>query len=104
MASQSLQSPKETEKKISDFFPDKNLVKAIALNLNGNSNLVTIDNHAYERESDMIILAAGVTPNMSLLHGTNITLGSSHAVSVDEKMRTNIRIYQLLVILQKVTL
>lgn len=52
--------------------------------------LVTVDNHAYERESDMIILAAGVTPNTSLLHGTNITLGSSHAVSVDEKMRTNI--------------
>ncbi|EAE8347035.1 dehydrogenase [Listeria monocytogenes] len=58
--------------------------------LDKEKRLAMIDNHEYERESDMIILAAGVTPNTSLLHETNIKVGSSRAVSVDEKMRTNI--------------
>lgn len=59
-------------------------------NTDKEKRLATIDNHKYKRESDMIILAAGVRPNTSLLHGTNINLGKSCAVSVDEKMRTNI--------------
>ncbi|MBC1814887.1 FAD-dependent oxidoreductase [Listeria seeligeri] len=49
-----------------------------------------VDNHHEERETDMVILAAGVEPNTNLIEGTGIKLGHSNAISVDEHMQTNI--------------
>ncbi|MBC1471955.1 FAD-dependent oxidoreductase [Listeria seeligeri] len=48
------------------------------------------DNHHEERETDMVILAAGVEPNTNLIEGTGIKLRHSNAISVDEHMQTNI--------------
>ncbi|MBC1734170.1 FAD-dependent oxidoreductase [Listeria seeligeri] len=49
-----------------------------------------VDNYHEERETDMVILAAGVEPNTNLIEGTGIKLGHSNAISVDEHMQTNI--------------
>lgn len=55
-----------------------------------NRILSVLDNHQEERETDMIILAAGVEPNTKLIEGTGIEIGNSNAISVDERMKTNI--------------
>ncbi|MBC1728454.1 FAD-dependent oxidoreductase [Listeria seeligeri] len=55
-----------------------------------NQIVSVVDNHHEERETDMVILAAGVEPNTNLIEGTGIKLGHSNAISVDEHMQTNI--------------
>ncbi|MBC1942175.1 FAD-dependent oxidoreductase [Listeria seeligeri] len=55
-----------------------------------NQIVSVVDNHYEERETDMVILAAGVEPNTNLIEGTGIKLGHSNAISVDEHMQTNI--------------
>lgn len=55
-----------------------------------NQIVSVVDNHYEERETGMVILAAGVEPNTNLIEGTGIKLGHSNAISVDEHMQTNI--------------
>src|SRR5699024_11517992 len=41
-------------------------------------------------KSDLVILAAGVTPNTSLIQSTTIQLGKSGAIKVNKKMQTTV--------------
>ncbi|EUJ47428.1 leucine-rich repeat domain-containing protein [Paenilisteria rocourtiae] len=73
MASQSLQSPKEAEKKISDFFPDKSLAEAIALNLNGNSNIdVPITTEELRQLVDLTAMNAKISNLKGLEFAVNL--------------------------------
>ncbi|MFB5345717.1 FAD-dependent oxidoreductase [Enterococcus faecalis] len=49
-----------------------------------------VTNQEQEIKSDLVILAAGVMPNTSLVQSTSIQLGESGAIKVNKKMQTTV--------------
>lgn len=65
-------------------------LNTIVSKIESNKNKITelqIDNHQ-SIQTDLVILAAGVEPNTSLIHSTSIETGISGAIVVNKKMKT----------------